>query len=264
LGLVTYSSLPPSHWKNLFYLDLVKQRNKPKEPPKKPPKAPFFLQWRGEATQPPAQADEEKESENKEEDEWNAVWDDDDEEQDEKNGTVASIPDAMEEEKKEIAEKKRTLPLGQKEAKKRPKVTHARSHLAALLQQQSDDFSAVTAYMATLGPSAIDVALSSLCFGTHDQDEGIPLLHLACRWLLQECKSCERFECIQAYLHRFLHLHSIIIAGIEQPNTPLDTRRRLLLQSIQELRKEQRRLCTALKGKINHTLCLLRHFTRMV
>ena len=47
-GLVTLSGLPPTHWKNLFHLELVKERNKPIEPPKKPPSAPFFLQWRND------------------------------------------------------------------------------------------------------------------------------------------------------------------------------------------------------------------------
>ena len=46
-GLVTLSCLPAAHWKNLFHLKLVKERNKPTEAPKKPPNAPFFLQWRG-------------------------------------------------------------------------------------------------------------------------------------------------------------------------------------------------------------------------
>uniref|UniRef100_A0A7M5V3L5 Small-subunit processome Utp21 domain-containing protein n=1 Tax=Clytia hemisphaerica TaxID=252671 RepID=A0A7M5V3L5_9CNID len=41
--LVTLSMLPDSRWKNLVNLDLIKLRNKPKEPPKKPKAAPFFL-----------------------------------------------------------------------------------------------------------------------------------------------------------------------------------------------------------------------------
>ncbi|OCT98543.1 hypothetical protein XELAEV_18010780mg [Xenopus laevis] len=41
--LVTLSLLPESRWKNLLNLDIIKQRNKPKEPPKVPKSAPFFI-----------------------------------------------------------------------------------------------------------------------------------------------------------------------------------------------------------------------------
>lgn len=41
--LVTLSLLPHSHWHNLLMLDVIKQRNKPKDPPKAPKSAPFFL-----------------------------------------------------------------------------------------------------------------------------------------------------------------------------------------------------------------------------
>ncbi|ESO94510.1 hypothetical protein LOTGIDRAFT_215492 [Lottia gigantea] len=41
--LVTLSLLPNSRWQNLLSLDIIKSRNKPKEPPKKGKAAPFFL-----------------------------------------------------------------------------------------------------------------------------------------------------------------------------------------------------------------------------
>ncbi|GFO27669.1 WD repeat-containing protein 36 [Plakobranchus ocellatus] len=41
--LVTLSLLPTSRWLNLLHLDIIKMRNKPKEPPKVPKAAPFFL-----------------------------------------------------------------------------------------------------------------------------------------------------------------------------------------------------------------------------
>jgi U3 small nucleolar RNA-associated protein 21 len=41
--LVTLSMLSESRWKSLVNLDIIKQRNKPKEPPKAPKLAPFFL-----------------------------------------------------------------------------------------------------------------------------------------------------------------------------------------------------------------------------
>ena len=41
--LMTLSTVPKAKWQTLLHLDLIKQRNKPKEPPKAPEKAPFFL-----------------------------------------------------------------------------------------------------------------------------------------------------------------------------------------------------------------------------
>jgi U3 small nucleolar RNA-associated protein 21 len=41
--LVTLSLLPNSRWQHLLQLDVIKQRNKPKEPLRVPRRAPFFL-----------------------------------------------------------------------------------------------------------------------------------------------------------------------------------------------------------------------------
>ncbi|KAI9769929.1 MAG: hypothetical protein M1840_003638 [Geoglossum simile] len=45
--IMTLSLVPKSRWQTLLHLDLIKQRNKPKEPPKAPEKAPFFLSLTG-------------------------------------------------------------------------------------------------------------------------------------------------------------------------------------------------------------------------
>merc|ERR1719383_994256 len=41
--LITLANLPSSRWLNLLNLDVIKAKNKPKQPPKKPKAAPFFL-----------------------------------------------------------------------------------------------------------------------------------------------------------------------------------------------------------------------------
>jgi len=41
--LITLTLLPRSRWQSLLNLEVIQQRNKPKEPPKPPEKAPFFL-----------------------------------------------------------------------------------------------------------------------------------------------------------------------------------------------------------------------------
>lgn len=46
--MMTLSLVPKSRWQTLLHLDLIKQRNKPKEAPKVPEKAPFFLPSVGE------------------------------------------------------------------------------------------------------------------------------------------------------------------------------------------------------------------------
>lgn len=41
--LITLSGLPTSRWQNLLNIDLIRKRNKPKQPPRAPKAAPFFL-----------------------------------------------------------------------------------------------------------------------------------------------------------------------------------------------------------------------------
>mmetsp|Transcript_2329 Transcript_2329/g.6663 ORF Transcript_2329/g.6663 Transcript_2329/m.6663 type:complete len:1234 (-) Transcript_2329:5398-9099(-) len=287
-GLITMSGLPPAHWKNLFNLELVKQRNKPKEPPKKPPSAPFFLQWRtGESIggEPVVNPELAKKDDQKDEEGWDAVWSDDDAEMQE--AEVPGNPPPL------LNESKRSRETGGEidtTRTKKPKVTHYRSHLAALLQQcdaagagHGDQFSAVTEHVGSLGPSAIDVSFSTLCNGMHDLREGLPLLILACRWLSEACRSRERFEAVNAYLHRFLHLHSSVLAGIkdrherrredaETEQTPQEIeekfqeqeQRELLLNHVEDLRSSQTSSADTLQEKMQNTLCLLKHFSRMI
>jgi U3 small nucleolar RNA-associated protein 21 len=281
-GLVTLSGLPPAHWKNLFHLELVKQRNKPKEPPKKPPSAPFFLQWRpgvsenGEATLDPSTLEQSTGDRN--DDEWDAVWSDENDEDGMDNHTIAGLPPLDDTSKrtsgvtddKEVPSKKR-------------KVIHHRSQLASLLQDCAEiashdatRFQRVTEYVGTLGPSAIDVSLSSLCNGVHDLEDGLPLLILASQWLIEACQSLERFDAVNAYLHRFLYVHSSTLAGIEDKmetdkEMPPDSEESKLAQLrkelgryISQLKQAQRSGSEDLHGEMQNTLCLLRHFARMV
>lgn len=303
-GLITLSNLPPAHWKNLFHLELVKLRNKPKEPPKKPPSAPFFLQWRGGEPMgdQPAATEESKdndESKQDDEDEWKAAWSDDDGEGElDVSMTEAGVPSSGQANKKRgLGELERSSgsrilsTVGQK----KKKISHYRSNLANLLEEcairkvtgnNTRRFQPVTDHIASMGPSAIDVALSSLCNGMHDLEEGLPLLRLACMWLVEACDSRERYEAVNAYLHRFLHVHATVIAGIEDPSwdttkdstdnnkelTPQEQEekeqqaeeRKKLLECLADLRKAQQSALDALRGRMQNSLCLLRHFSRMV
>lgn len=266
-GLITLSGLPPAHWKNLFHLELVKERNKPTEAPQKPPQAPFFLQWRAglesgisDGNDQAGTAMDESRDQSKEAgpDGWDAVWSDDEEDNESKGVEDADI---------------QANEMAVRDKNKRMKVVHERTRLVELLKSCSTrgSYSSITEYLAAMGPSAIDVELSSLCYGGHDLDEGVPLLHLASLWLLEACKTRESFEAINAYLHRFLHVHGSVIAAIEkedQMEESTDDQRCLKLsefkKTISQLKEEQKAASNRLQGKMQHTICLLRHLSRMV
>ncbi|KAK0665104.1 Utp21 specific WD40 associated putative domain-containing protein [Cercophora samala] len=59
--MMTLSLVPKSRWQTLLHIDLIKQRNKPKEAPKAPEKAPFFLPSVGGSNSllPPVEEDKE-------------------------------------------------------------------------------------------------------------------------------------------------------------------------------------------------------------
>jgi len=164
---------------------------------------------------------------------------------------------------------------------KKQKITHFRSELASLLERCSstENFQAVTDHLAAMGPSAIDVEFSSLCHGMHDLDVGLNLLHLCSLWLLESCKSRKNYEVINAYMHRFLHIHSTTIAGIDastqvdkaklqeqgQNEREIDSMiRKELLETIKKLKISHKSATSNLRNKMQETLCLLRHFSRMV
>ncbi|KAL9191150.1 hypothetical protein ACHAXT_000856 [Thalassiosira profunda] len=280
-GLITLSGLPPAHWKNLFHLELVKERNKPTEAPQKPPQAPFFLQWRrglesgtdGMAADP-AKEGAGNEPAKKDSDGWDAVWSDDDaDEKDEGDNEDAGEEGATAEGKGK-----------QSTQNKRRKVVHHRSKLAESLQTCSDAkgtapageaFSDVTSYLSTMGPSSIDVEISSLCYGIHDLEVGLPLLHLASMWLLEACESHQSFEAVNAYLHRFLHVHGNVVTRLDQAlqdETSEEEARdgehqkeiQEFIATIAQLREKQKEASNRLQGKMQHSICLLRHLSRMV
>ncbi len=281
-GLITLSGLPAAHWKNLFHLELVKERNKPKEAPKKPPNAPFFLQWR--AGESMTKKEGNNETEKNDDEDWDAAWSDD---EDDKNAyTTIDSNDSNNKRKCDDESTFETednkIQSSQVNVSKRKKVTHARSDLVSVLQRcsQNSSFEPVTEYLASMGPSAIDVAFSTLCHGMHDLEEGLPLLHLASLWLLEACQKKKKYEVINAYLHRFLHIHSSTIAGIDawrhqegrkdhSDNSYYDSKvnRQLqldLLDSIKKLRTAHNEATERMKNKLQQSLCLLRHFSRIV
>jgi len=316
-GLVTMSGLPPAHWKNLFHLELVKERNKPKEAPQKPPQAPFFLQFQAgksvlggtdEGDVDAASGAAKGASNEKEMEGWDAVWSDD-EKQDEgmKDASVIDVSASSKQassktdKTSDTTSKATTAPqttsristwsgkASSQEGVKRRRMTHHRSHLASLLIQCHENstnagsgtkYDEATNYVATLGPSAIDIALSTLCQGMHDLEDGLHLLYVASLWLLEAITSRRNYEAVNAYLHRFLTLHSAVIANIDDDtqqnrglkgsgdtmtdSSNIEQSRADLLDAVSKLRIAQREADDKLRGKMQNSLCLLRHFSRMV
>jgi len=280
-GLITLSGLPPAHWKNLFHLELVKERNKPTEAPQKPPQAPFFLQWRSGIESGATPEDNNNDDDGKlikdSTGEWGAVWSDDDDTEDNAEANDDGV---------EKAAASQESSSNANPPNKRKKVVHHRSKLAELLQTCNDakdtssvgeKYSDVTSYLATMGPSAIDVEISSLCYGMHDLEDGIPLLLIASNWLLEACESHEKFEAINAYLHRFLHVHGNVIIRIDNilkesnesseeqdGDDPQQLQLAEFVETIGRLQLKQKEASNRLQGKMQHTICLLRHLSRMI
>ena len=284
-GLITLSGLPPAHWKNLFRLELVRERNKPTEAPAKPAQAPFFLQWRGGPDSSSGGAEGGAGPEGKSEakptdgdDGWDAAWSDDESD----GGADGPAKDPMD-------DADRADGGGSEQPAKRRRVAIHRSKLADLLLSCRDGpepsengadgtrYSRVTSYLSTMGPSSIDVEISSLCHGPHDLEDGLPLLLSAARWLLEACGTGTSFEAVNAYLHRFLHVHGGVVVqmgnegeegeGAEEVEAGREKYRdgvNELLSSIELLRREQQSASDRLQGKMQHTICLLRHLSRMV
>ena len=262
-GLVTTSGLPAGHWKNLFHLDLVKARNKPKEAPKKPESAPFFLQkWGGLGGGVLDKVDEKqvakevkKKAEKKIQEEvvekelegWDAAWSDDEEgggddwggEGDGGNEGFGGSGDGS----KLIKSFKDGGGLGGKKI-----VEEARNKLAALLVEcdKVGHFGAVQSYLASLTPSAIDVAMMTLCSGSHDE-EGIDLHVLFCKYLDEACKTGCNFEAVGAYMSRFFAVHGEVIRGgdVEGKEGEVGEKRREQLRVMREVVGE---LVEGLKG----------------
>lgn len=80
-------------------------------------------------------------------------------------------------------------------------------------------FGSITNHMTSVGRLAIDLSLSSLCSGMHDLKEGLRLLHMASLWLRVGCQSRQRYEAVNAYLHRLLYIPAnVFSAGMDATN----------------------------------------------
>ncbi|EOD22329.1 hypothetical protein EMIHUDRAFT_310412 [Emiliania huxleyi CCMP1516] len=204
--LFTLSRLPASHVNALVNLDAINERNKPVEPPKKPALAPFFLPsldgLLASAAPAPAEAEE------------------------------GDGPKA----KRARARRMREQGLG------------AHSALCALLLAAEPHFSeaaaatsAVTDYLLTLGPSALDLEIRAL-----GEDDSGRMLVLALALLVRQLQTRRDFELVQAILHVLLRLH-----GEALLTTPA------AMPALRALREHQQAGWCELQEPIHSNLCLL-------
>eukprot|EP00752_Nemacystus_decipiens_P004264 g3895.t1 len=112
-------------------------------------------------------------------------------------------------------------------------------------------FGAVMTYLKTLAPPMVDVDMSLLCQGDWDE-EGVHLVGLTIKFLLEELRSKKNFEVVQAYLHRFLKHYTELIM-----TTP-DLR-----QASKVLRDEQEESSKRIKQLVQHSLCLVGYLSNL-
>ena len=68
-------------------------------------------------------------------------------------------------------------------------------------------FIALTVFLYSLPPSALDTEMRSLC--SYDEDEeGVQLIAVLLLWFAQQFDSGSNFEILQAYLHRVMSIYS--------------------------------------------------------
>ncbi|AEO60588.1 hypothetical protein MYCTH_2309927 [Thermothelomyces thermophilus ATCC 42464] len=176
--MVTLSLVPKSRWQTLLHIDLIKARNKPKEPPKAPEKAPFFLPSVGAAAGASA------------------------------SGLAAGslVPLADEAKKQAEAQGSRLTRLD--------RMRNQQALTSKLLAcGASGDYTDFLEHLKSLGPSAADLELRSLSVGD-GSDETNELLHFI-RALTSRLKSRRDYELTQAWMTVFLRLHFDLVMANE-------------------------------------------------
>jgi len=245
--LFTLSRLPASHVNALVNLDAINERNKPVEPPKKPALAPFFLPSLDgvertfvDPSDPAAAAASMPASSA------------------ELLASAAPAPAEAEEGDGPKAKRARARRM-------REQGLGAHSALCALLlaaephlslgpgggdggagegagsSEAAAAMSAVTDYLLTLGPSALDLEIRAL-----GEDDSGRMLVLALALLVRQLQTRRDFELVQAILHVLLRLH-----GEALLTTPA------AMPALRALREHQQAGWCELQEPIHSNLCLL-------
>eukprot|EP00941_MAST-03F_sp_MAST-3F-sp1_P006535 g6535.t1 len=170
-GFVTLSTIPRHRWATLPKLDIIQQRNKPKEAPKAPEKAPFFLP--------------------------NTIASSDAAFHTTANGKMEENRDENNRVKSKVL--KRSFDGETLGGRSKTKLMQL---LSGKVKSEN-----VLNYLESLTPSAVHVALGFLSFGPADV-ESVPIIGSFLDCAIELVKTRENFQTVQAYLNVFVKMHA--------------------------------------------------------
>ncbi|KAF4215795.1 hypothetical protein CNMCM5878_007784 [Aspergillus fumigatiaffinis] len=201
-GMVTLSAIPRSRWQTLLHLDLIRERNKPKDPPKAPEKAPFFL----------PSVSEKPSVENSD------------------RSTVLSVEHTLAE-RSRIARHQRSQT-----------VDDSGSLFTVLLHsgRQSNDFAPFTDYLKTLSPARTDLEIRSLDLRVQDGHSELSLFVMALTTRLRLRKDFELVNAWMAVFLK-IHA-DIVRKCSESAANDHEELRKSLVQWSEEQQREAKRL----------------------
>jgi U3 small nucleolar RNA-associated protein 21 len=168
-GITTLSLVPKSRWQTLLHLDVIRARNKPKEAPKAPEKAPFFL--------PSVSGDRGAKTD---------------------STALSSL-------EPESTSRISSSALGSRSSAATSTNAFTR-HLA--LAAESYDYKPMLSYLATLPPSAADVAIRTL-----DTMPPYTELRTFIGGLTSQLQERRDYELVQAWMSVFLRLHGDVVVN---------------------------------------------------
>ncbi|KAL2002534.1 hypothetical protein VTN02DRAFT_6557 [Thermoascus thermophilus] len=175
--MMTLSVVPKSRWQTLLHLDIIKERNQPKEPPKPPEKAPFFLP---SLVKNPKSTDS---TENKE------------------DHDVVSTTETTAAERSRIAKMQRTDGAG---------LNGSRFSTLLHSGSRSGDFRPFIEYLKSLSPAKADLEIRSLDPRVREGRCELADFVMA---LTEQLKSKRDFELVNAWMAVFLRLHGDVVGG---------------------------------------------------
>lgn len=215
--MTTLSLVPKARWQTLLHLDLIKERNKPKEAPKAPEKAPFFLQSTTGA--PSTQQDVAKAGEDAAEDLGKS--------------RITKMDKARAEEM-----------FGSKLRVCSESGDCTFLHFTpqgTMKQKLTDDADTpFIEHLKTLPPASADLELRYLSVGTADEDTSNQILHFI-RALTQRLRSRRDYELMQVWMTVLLRLHADVVMGSET-----------LLAALAEWKAYQEKECDRLDGLVGY------------
>lgn len=193
--LTTLSLVPKARWQSLLHLDLIKERNKPKEAPKAPEKAPFFLPSTTGAPSSMARQT------------VDAVED----------GGKSRITKLDQERLEEMFTTKLRAGGAAGNCRSFPSSIRFPTCLYAHADYYVDDD--FVEHLKSLSPSSADLELRSLSIGD-DRSGSNELLHFI-RALTARLQQRRDYELMQVWMTVFLRLHSDLIMASDELMTAL-------------------------------------------